>query len=198
VTSAKPEPGDLPAVTLHTDGGCQGNPGIGGWACVLESGDRRREHSGGELATTNNRMELMAAIAAFRLLKRPCRVDAFTDSDYLRQGITGWVAGWKRNGWKTRNREPVKNQDLWRELDAVSAPHRVQWHWLKGHAGHAGNERCDELAGAAMERIRRENSPERLRAALKEFLADPTRGGGTPPDSGTGIPRPKGDGMARG
>lgn len=171
--------GTLPSVTLHTDGGCRGNPGIGGWACVLESGPRRREQSGGELATTNNRMELMAAISAFRLLKRPCQVDAFTDSDYLRQGITGWVAGWKRNGWKTRNREPVKNQDLWRELDALTAPHRVQWHWLKGHAGHPGNERCDQLAGAAMDRIRAENPPDRLRQALDDFLSNPARAGST-------------------
>lgn len=177
MSASAPATADPPRVTIHTDGGCQGNPGIGGWACVLESGLRRREHSGGELATTNNRMELQAAISALRLLKRPCRVDLYTDSDYLRQGITGWVAGWKRNGWRTRNREPVKNQDLWRELDALAAAHRVEWHWLKGHAGHAANERCDELAGAAMERIRRENPPARLRSALEEFLADPARAG---------------------
>lgn len=178
MSSPQPEAAALPGVTIHTDGGCQGNPGIGGWACVLESGDRKREHSGGELATTNNRMELQAAIAAFQLLKRPCAVELFTDSDYLRQGITRWVAGWKRNGWRTQQREPVKNQDLWRELDTLIIPHQVRWRWLKGHAGHAGNERCDELAGLVMDRLRRENSPERRRAALNDFLADPARGGG--------------------
>lgn len=175
-----PRSDGLPRVTIHTDGGCQGNPGIGGWACVLESGPRRREHSGGELATTNNRMELQAAIAAFRLLKRPCRVSLFTDSDYLRQGITGWLAGWKRNGWRTRNREPVKNQDLWQQLDALVTPHCVEWHWLKGHAGHAANERCDALAGLAMARIRREHSPARLREALAQYLATGTAPGPQP------------------
>lgn len=158
-----------PAVVVHTDGGCQGNPGVGAWACVLQSGDRRREHSGGALATTNNRMELSAAIGALRLLKRPCRVTLYTDSDYLRQGITGWIQGWKRNGWKTRDKMPVKNQDLWRELDALAGVHRIEWKWLKGHAGHAENERCDFLAGSMMDRLRREAGPARLAAALKEF-----------------------------
>lgn len=147
---------------------------------MLQSGDRRREHSGGALATTNNRMELSAAIESLRLLKRPCRVTLYTDSDYLRQGITGWIAGWKRNGWKTRNREPVKNQDLWQELDALASVHRMVWEWLKGHAGHAENERCDFLAGAVMDRLFKEAGRERLAAALREFESGVFRDGPSP------------------
>jgi ribonuclease HI len=143
------EPGD-DAVVIHTDGACSGNPGPGGWAAVLSWRGVERELSGGEPMTTNNRMELMAAIAALEALKRPSRVILVSDSAYLRSGITGWIEGWKRNGWRTADRKPVKNEDLWRRLDAARAPHRVEWRWTKGHAGHAENERVDRLARAAI------------------------------------------------
>ena len=139
------EPG-LPQVTIHTDGGCLGNPGVGGWAAVLESCKHRKEISGGEPATTNNRMELRAAIEALNLLKKPCAVALHTDSQYVRNGITKWLFGWKKNGWKTASKEPVKNADLWRALDAAASQHQVKWHWVKGHAGHELNERADGLA----------------------------------------------------
>ncbi len=129
------------------------------------------EVTGSELATTNNRMELGAAIGALKALKRSCQVRLFTDSEYLRNGITKWIQGWKRNGWRTSQREPVKNRDLWQALDEQVQRHTVEWHWLKGHAGHTENERCDVLAGKAMQTVRRENSPEKLKQALKEFLA---------------------------
>jgi ribonuclease HI len=156
-------------VTIHTDGGCQGNPGPGGWAAVLVCGPHRKTLSGGVPATTNNRMELQAAIEALAVLNKPCEVEFFTDSNYLKDGITKWINGWKRNGWKTKAREPVKNEDLWRRLDAVLAPHTVAWRWLKGHAGHSGNEQCDQLATAAIEAVRREHSPQELKRALADF-----------------------------
>ncbi|GAB4171966.1 MAG: ribonuclease HI [Thalassobaculales bacterium] len=134
------------AVEAFTDGACLGNPGPGGWGVVLRWGGREKELAGAEPATTNNRMEMMAAIAALESLKRPVAVALHTDSTYLRDGITRWVHGWRRNGWKTADRKPVKNQDLWERLLAAAAPHRVQWIWVKGHAGHAGNERADRLA----------------------------------------------------
>lgn len=164
-------PPEHPKVTIHTDGGCQGNPGPGAWAAVLVSGPHRLEVTGSELATTNNRMELGAAIGALKALNRSCQVRLFTDSEYLRNGITKWIQGWKRNGWRTSQREPVKNRDLWQLLDEQVQRHTVEWHWLKGHAGHTENERCDVLAGKAMQAVRRENSPETLKQALKEFLA---------------------------
>jgi ribonuclease HI len=133
-------------VTIHTDGACSGNPGPGGWGAILSFGDRVREIKGGEPHTTNNRMELMAAISALEELKRPCVVDLYTDSEYLRGGITAWIKNWKKNGWRTADKKPVKNVDLWQRLDAALASHRVDWHWVKGHAGHAENERADELA----------------------------------------------------
>ncbi|MGH6961290.1 MAG: ribonuclease HI, partial [Dongiaceae bacterium] len=133
-------------MTIHSDGGCEGNPGPGGWAAVLEFGHARKEISGGEPATTNNRMELRAAIEALARLKEPCAVDFYTDSEYLREGITSWVAGWKVRRWRTAERKPVKNADLWRELIAEAARHEVRWHWVKGHAGHVENERADRLA----------------------------------------------------
>ena len=133
-------------VTAYTDGACSGNPGPGGWGVVLIYGDARRELSGGESPTTNNRMELMAAIAALETLKRPCTIEIHTDSNYLRDGITKWVHGWRRNGWRTADKKPVKNVDLWQRLIAAAAVHEVTWHWLKGHAGHPENERADELA----------------------------------------------------
>ena len=133
-------------VTIHTDGACSGNPGPGGYGAILQWGDHTRELKGGEPHTTNNRMELMAAIIALETLKRPVTVDIHTDSQYLRNGIMTWIKGWKRNGWKTADRKPVKNVDLWQRLDAALSQHDVRWHWVKGHAGHAMNERADELA----------------------------------------------------
>jgi ribonuclease HI len=133
-------------VTIHTDGACSGNPGPGGWGAILSFGDHEKELMGGEPHTTNNRMELMAAISALEALKRPCSVDLYTDSEYMRGGITGWIKSWKKNGWRTADKKPVKNIDLWQRLDAAFAHHDVRWHWVKGHAGHAMNERADELA----------------------------------------------------
>jgi ribonuclease HI len=141
-------------VTIHTDGACSGNPGPGGWGVILQWGDHTRELKGGEAHTTNNRMELMAAIMALETLKRPCEVDLHTDSEYLRQGITDWINGWKRNGWRTAARKPVKNSDLWQRLDAAVRRHTVRWHWVRGHAGHDLNERADELAREAIAEIR--------------------------------------------
>jgi ribonuclease HI len=135
-------------VQVHTDGACLGNPGPGGWAALLEWRGIERELAGGEPATTNNRMELMAAIAALEALKEPCEVALSTDSQYLRQGITEWLPGWRRRGWKTAGGEPVKNRDLWERLDAAAGRHAVQWHWVRGHAGHPQNERVDRLARA--------------------------------------------------
>ena len=156
-------------VTIHSDGGCEGNPGPGGWAAVLESGAHKKEISGGEPATTNNRMELQAAIGALSALKQPCAVDFFTDSTYVRNGITKWVRSWKVRGWKTAGKQPVKNEDLWRALDAAAAPHRIVWHWLKGHAGHEGNERCDVLAALEIANIKKRYTPEQLRAGMEAF-----------------------------
>lgn len=153
-------------VVIHTDGGCQGNPGPGAWAAVLRHGDRVREIVGSELATTNNRMELSAAIEALNALKEPCSVTLFTDSEYLRNGITQWIRGWKARGWRTKDKQPVKNEDLWRALDSACARHQVKWEWLKGHAGHADNERCDVLAGESIATIRRHHSAGDLKAAL--------------------------------
>ncbi|MCA8956914.1 MAG: ribonuclease HI [Planctomycetes bacterium] len=138
-------------VTVYTDGACRGNPGPGGWGAVLEYGDTVRELSGGERRTTNNRMELLAAIHALEALRRHCVVIIHTDSTYLRDGITKWIHGWKARGWRTAGRQPVKNRDLWERLDAAVTSHRVEWHWVKGHAGHPGNERADALANAGLE-----------------------------------------------
>lgn len=161
-------------VTIHTDGGCQHNPGPGGWAAVLRYGSHVRELSGGVAATTNNRMELQAAIAALTALRRPARVALFTDSAYLRNGITQWIKGWKAKGWRTKARNPVKNEDLWRQLDELAARHDIEWHWLKGHAGHADNERCDELATAEMAKLRKTFSRDQLRTLCEQFQAGNT------------------------
>ena len=150
---------DLSTITIHTDGACRGNPGPGGWGALLETdGGHRRELSGGELHTTNNRMEMTAAIEALRALKRPCDVDLYTDSVYLRDGITRWLEGWKARGWRTAAKKPVKNQDLWLELDAQTARHTVRWHWVKGHAGHDGNEAADALANEGLDRLLSESA----------------------------------------
>ncbi len=139
---------------IWTDGACSGNPGPGGWGALLRYDGHERELSGGARETTNNRMELMAAIAALEALRRPCRVQLTTDSEYLRRGITEWLARWQANGWQTSARKPVKNEDLWRRLASASSPHQISWHWVKGHAGHPENERADALATAAKERMR--------------------------------------------
>ncbi len=133
-------------VVIYTDGACSGNPGPGGYGVILVSGHHRKEIKGGEPNTTNNRMELMAAIAALEALKRPCDIELHTDSQYLRLGITEWLRGWKRNGWRTAAKKPVKNDDLWRRLDEAAQRHHIDWRWVKGHSGHDANERADELA----------------------------------------------------
>jgi ribonuclease HI len=146
---------ELPLVEIATDGACKGNPGPGGWGALLRSGATERELSGGDPDTTNNRMELMAAIEALNALKRPCRVTLSTDSRYVMDGLTKWIKGWQRNGWKTADRKPVKNADLWQALIDAAAPHRIDWRWVKGHAGHPDNERADKLASAAAHAQRR-------------------------------------------
>jgi len=135
-------------IEIWTDGSCSGNPGPGGWGALLRFGDHEKELSGGEADTTNNRMELMAAIVALESLKRPCEVRLTTDSIYVKDGITKWIHGWKRNGWRTAAKKPVKNADLWQRLDQAIGDHTVSWHWVKGHAGHDENERADQLARA--------------------------------------------------
>ena len=144
-----------PQVTIYTDGGADPNPGAGGWGAILidESSGRSREISGGVPDSTNNQMELTAAIRALESLKKPCIVTLYTDSQYLRQGITEWIDNWKRNGWKTAAKKPVKNEDLWRQLDTQMGIHNVSFHWVKGHAGHPENERADDLARAAAEAV---------------------------------------------
>ena len=137
-------------VVVFTDGACSGNPGPGGWGAILTFGAHRKELNGGESVTTNNRMELLAAISALEALKRPSTVELHTDSNYLKDGITKWIFGWKKNGWKTADKKPVKNAELWQRLDIARAPHKVDWHRVKGHAGHPENERADELAREGM------------------------------------------------
>lgn len=135
-------------IEVFTDGACKGNPGPGGWGALLRSGNHEKELFGGETLTTNNRMELTAVIEGLSALKRPCQIDLYLDSQYVRQGITEWIHGWKAKGWRTSTKQPVKNADLWQKLDAVvsTSGHQIQWHWVKGHAGHEGNERADSLA----------------------------------------------------
>ena len=137
-------------VVIYTDGACSGNPGLGGWGAILSFAGREKELKGGELHTTNTRMELMAAISALEALTKPCDVDLHTDSQYVRNGITSWINGWKKNGWKTADKKPVKNGELWQALDEANRRHQVTWNWVKGHAGHAENERADELAREGM------------------------------------------------
>lgn len=140
---------ELSHVEIATDGACKGNPGPGGWGVLIRMGTREKELSGGEKLTTNNRMELMAAIEGLNALKRPCRVTLSTDSRYVMDGLTKWIHGWRKNGWKTSDKKPVKNADLWQALIDAAAPHRVEWMWVKGHAGHPDNERADKLASDA-------------------------------------------------
>lgn len=143
----------MTTVQIYTDGACRGNPGPGGWAALLVSGAERKELSGAEAATTNNRMELMAVIGGFRALKRPCAVEIYTDSKYVLQGYTEWLPGWKARGWRTASREPVKNQDLWEQLEAAAAAQDIEWHWVKGHSGHEQNEYVDRLANRAIDEM---------------------------------------------
>jgi len=142
-------------IAVFTDGACKGNPGPGGWGAILRYAEHEREIYGAEADTTNNRMELMAAIAALENIKEPCEVELTTDSQYVRQGVMTWMANWKKNGWRTSDRKPVKNQDLWQRLDAAAAHHTMSWHWVKGHSGHIENERCDTLANIAIEELMR-------------------------------------------
>lgn len=141
---------NLPHVSIYTDGACSGNPGPGGWAALLRYGLREKELTGGVSKTTNNRMEMTAALEALKSLKTPCQVDFYSDSEYLRKGITEWMANWKRRGWKTTAKKPVKNQDLWKALDNAIQPHQIIWHWVRGHAGHRDNERVDRMARQAV------------------------------------------------
>ena len=140
-------------VEIYTDGACRGNPGVGGWGALLRFRDRELELFGGESATTNNRMELTAAIRALEALTRRCEVALYTDSQYVRQGITTWLADWKRRDWRTSDRKPVKNQDLWQQLDALAAKHDIAWHWVRGHTGHPENERADALANRGIDEL---------------------------------------------
>jgi ribonuclease HI len=140
-------------VEIHTDGACRGNPGPGGWGAILRNGQTEKELYGGERETTNNRMELMAAIQALEALKRPCEVTLVTDSEYVMKGITEWLADWKRRGWKTAAKKPVKNQDLWQRLDDATRTHRIDWQWVRGHTGHPENERADQLANRGIEEM---------------------------------------------
>ncbi len=141
------------AVEIFTDGACRGNPGPGGWGALLRFNGTEKELYGAESMTTNNRMELMAAISALASLKRPCQVSVTTDSKYVLQGITEWLAGWKRKNWKTASKQPVKNVDLWQELDRLAAQHQIEWHWVRGHTGHPENERADQLANRAIDEL---------------------------------------------
>jgi ribonuclease HI len=149
---------ERPHVVVYSDGACSGNPGPGGWGVILIAGEHRKELYGGEPLTTNNRMELLAAISALEALKRPSVVELHTDSQYLRNGITAWIHGWKKNGWKTADKKPVKNAELWQRLDALRVRHEVRFHWVRGHAGHVENERADELAREGMRPFRRTRS----------------------------------------
>lgn len=164
--SGKDEPAgtrrEKPNVTIYTDGACSGNPGPGGWGAILVSGPYRKEMTGGEPLTTNNRMELFAAIAALEQLKGPSVVELHTDSNYLRDGITKWIHGWKRNGWRTADKKPVKNAELWQRLESAAQRHEIAWHWVKGHAGHSENERADELAREGMAPFQARNGRPKL------------------------------------
>ena len=143
----------MSVVEIYTDGACKGNPGVGGWGAVLRSGGTEKELFGGVPATTNNRMEMTAVIEALRTLNRPCEAVVFTDSSYVQKGISEWIHGWKRNGWRTADKKPVKNADLWQTLDQLAAGHKIEWRWIRGHAGHAENERADVLANRGVDLV---------------------------------------------
>lgn len=158
-------------ITIYSDGGCQGNPGPGGWAALLIYGKVRKEISGACAATTNNQMELTAAIQALKRLKESCEVEFYTDSEYVQKGMTSWLPNWKRRGWRTADKKPVKNVDLWQALDEQAARHTIRWHWVRGHNEQPENERCDELATQAIDRLREELGEAELKRALADFLA---------------------------
>ena len=143
----------MSVVEIYTDGACKGNPGVGGWGAILRSGGTEKELFGGVPATTNNRMEMTAVIEALRTLTRPCEAVVFTDSSYVQKGISEWIHGWKRNGWRTADKKPVKNADLWQTLDQLAAGHKIEWRWIRGHAGHAENERADVLANRGVDLV---------------------------------------------
>lgn len=159
----KPKP-----VVIYTDGACSGNPGPGGWGAILMWGDKRKELKGGDAETTNNRMELLAAIEALEALKRPSHVELYTDSNYVKQGISEWIHGWKRNGWRTADKKPVKNLELWQRLDEARRRHDIHWHWVKGHAGHPENERADELAREGMDAFKSRRAGKSAEAGAEE------------------------------
>ena len=159
----------MKTVTLYSDGACEGNPGPGGWAAILIYREHVKEISGGSPATTNNRMELQAAVEGLRALKEVCEVEFFTDSKYVQSGISEWVKDWKARGWRTKDKKPVKNEELWRALDVESARHKISWKWVKGHAGHEMNERCDLLARTEVLKIRQQFNTEQLKALLEDF-----------------------------
>jgi ribonuclease HI len=177
----------MKTVEVFTDGACSGNPGPGGWGAILRFNGKTKELSGGEAVTTNNRMELMAAISALNALKEPCEVLLHTDSKYVMDGISGWIHGWKRNGWKTADKKPVKNGELWQQLDEANRRHKVKWHWVKGHAGHAENERADELAREGMAPFKRKRPFATPAAGGDAGQAD--RGGTTPKRNSAARPR---------
>jgi ribonuclease HI len=187
-------------IVIHSDGACEPNPGTGGWAAVLQYGDRQREISGCEEDTTNNRMEIRAALEALRALKETCEVELYTDSAYLRDGITQWVPFWKKTGWRTREKKPVKNADLWRALEELTAKHVVKWHWLKGHAGHKMNERCDELASAEIRKLRgtvaapvlANNSPQVVQLQLAQAGGNGQAGGANSREQSSHQPNHRG------
>ena len=163
--------GRLKAVTIYTDGGCEGNPGPGGWGVVLLWNGLNKELHGGEPATTNNRMELTAAIEGLHVLKEQCAVRLFTDSQYVQKGISQWLPRWKARGWRTSSKAPVKNADLWKRLEAAAAKHKVEWCWVKGHAGNENNERCDRLANSAIAQIKKSHDPGQLKLLVRKFMA---------------------------
>jgi len=156
-------------VTLYSDGACEGNPGPGGWAAIVTYKQHEREICGGSPATTNNRMELQAAVEGLRALREPCEVEFFTDSQYVRTGISEWLSDWKARGWRTKDKKAVKNEELWKQLDSESTKHQITWKWLKGHAGHEMNERCDLLARNEILKLRQQFAPDQLKTRLEEF-----------------------------
>lgn len=173
----------MKSVEIFTDGACSGNPGPGGWGTILRFNGTTKELSGGEAVTTNNRMELMAAISGLNALKEPCTVDLYTDSKYVMDGISKWIHGWKKNGWKTADKKPVKNGELWQGLDEANRRHKVTWHWVKGHAGHVENERADELARLGMAPFK----PQKKNSA--EPTAPPSAAGRPAPNAGKPTPK---------
>ena len=178
-------------ILIYTDGACQGNPGPGGWAAIIIYGAHVKEISGFEPATTNNRMELEAAVQALGKVKEPCSIEFFTDSEYLRNGITNYIRLWKRTGWKTKEKKEVKNRDLWMLLDHRTIGHQIAWHWLKGHAGHPKNERCDVLARQEIEKLKKKHTPDELKKFLQDFKMGYHNIAGVGPKSPSLTPAPK-------